>query len=383
MKARKSSRVRFLLLFSAVTALGTGVVGIILVPTLASTKIQTLAGSLGLLILWTGIIMLLPSRHWQNRTWASLAYRLGALCMGLLSILLGLAILQDITFFIIKVWGPSSWNHLELGKDLAELSLLGTGGLMIWGWTNTLRGPRTTTYKLPIRRIPAETSPLRIVQVSDWHIHETTPSQQINSVIEQINRLKPDLVIMTGDIVDGPLTELADRAKRLQEIKAAMGIFFVTGNHEYFSGADDWIGFLTTMGIQVLQNQSVILSHQGVSVLLAGINDPVGQKEPVNIVLQRFSTRPGMIRILLSHRPNFAPLAEAAGFDLQFSGHTHGGQFWPWTWFVEATQPYASGLNSRNTLQIITSRGTGYWGPPLRLGSPTEIICVDLIAPTR
>jgi len=156
----------------------------------------------------------------------------------------------------------------------------------------------------------------------------------------------------------------------------------VTGNHEYYSGAYAWIDELRRLGARVLLNEHVMIDHGGAAVALAGVTDysahhfdRAHRSDPARASQ---GVPPGAVKVLLAHQPRTAPDAERAGFDLQLSGHTHGGQFWPWNHFVRLQQPFTAGLRRLGHMWVYVSRGTGYWGPPMRFGSPSEITRITL-----
>jgi len=192
-------------------------------------------------------------------------------------------------------------------------------------------------------------------------------------------------VAITGDLVDGRVEDLRDDVAPLAGLRSRHGSFFVTGNHEYYSGARPWTALLRSLGVQVLDNRHVLLHHEGASLVMAGVADwSAHHFEPAD----RSDARRAMagappdagLRVLLAHQPRSAPAAAEAGFDVQLSGHTHGGQFWPWNHFVRLQQPFTAGLHRLGRLWVYTSRGTGYWGPPLRLGAPSEITLLRFVA---
>jgi len=170
--------------------------------------------------------------------------------------------------------------------------------------------------------------------------------------------------------------------KPLSELRARYGAYVVTGNHEYYSGAQEWLDAFREFGLNPLQNEHVLIEHDGANLVLGGINDfsaprvhPDHASDPAAAA---DGTPPDALKILLAHQPRSADAAEAAGFHLQLSGHTHGGQFWPWNHFVRLQQPYTAGLHRHGRMQIYISRGTGYWGPPKRFGAPSEITRITL-----
>jgi len=200
-----------------------------------------------------------------------------------------------------------------------------------------------------------------------------------------VNALRADVIAVTGDLVDGSVRELSSHTQPLSRLNARHGAFFVTGNHEYYSGAGAWTAEVTRLGLRVLTNEHVVLQHDGAALLLAGVSDygshhfdPAQRSDPAAAIAG--APAQASPRILLAHQPRSATAASAAGFDLQISGHTHGGQFWPWNLFVRLQQPFTAGLHRLNDLWIYISRGTGYWGPPNRFGVPSEITRLRLVA---
>jgi predicted MPP superfamily phosphohydrolase len=192
------------------------------------------------------------------------------------------------------------------------------------------------------------------------------------------------LVAITGDLVDGSVSELGPHVAPLAELVSRHGSYFVTGNHEYYSGAHSWIAELRRLGVTVLMNDHVVLRHDGALAVVAGVTDysaahfdPAHRSNPFAAIAG--SPADAGVKILLAHQPRSAPDAADAGFDLQLSGHTHGGQFMPWNFFVKLQQPFVAGLHRLRQLWVYTSRGTGYWGPPKRFGAPSEITLVTLV----
>jgi predicted MPP superfamily phosphohydrolase len=202
--------------------------------------------------------------------------------------------------------------------------------------------------------------------------------------VQSVNRLEADMVAITGDLVDGRVQDLAPHVAPLAELKSRHGTYFVTGNHEYYSGATPWIRELQRLGMRVLLNEHVVLCHADAAVLVAGVTDwsahhfDAAQRSDPHAALAGAPDE--AVKVLLAHQPRSADAAERAGYHLQLSGHTHGGQFWPWNHFVRFQQPYTAGLHRVRDLWVYVSRGTGYWGPPKRFGAPSEITRVRLVS---
>ncbi|MGE8476313.1 MAG: metallophosphoesterase, partial [Paraburkholderia hospita] len=223
-----------------------------------------------------------------------------------------------------------------------------------------------------------------IVQISDIHVGPTIKRGYVDAIVDAVNRLEPDLIAVTGDVVDGSVEHLADHTRPLSRLSARHGAYLVTGNHEYYSGAHAWIAEFQRLGLHVLLNEHVVVEHDGAQAVIAGVTDfsaghfdPAHESDPAAAL----EGAPGdvLIKVLLAHQPRSAEAAADAGFTLQLSGHTHGGQFFPWNFAVRLQQPFVAGLSRLDNLWVYTSRGTGYWGPPKRLGAPSEITRLRLV----
>jgi predicted MPP superfamily phosphohydrolase len=232
--------------------------------------------------------------------------------------------------------------------------------------------------------LPDALAGFTIVQISDIHVGPTIKRPYLDRIVDRVNGLAPDAVAITGDLVDGTVRELAPHTAPLARLKATHGTFFVTGNHEYYAGAEPWIAELRRLGVRVLMNEHEVIERAGHALVLAGVTDysaghfdAAHRSDPQRAIGGAPSHT--ALRVLLAHQPRTAPAAAQAGFDLQLSGHTHGGQFWPWNLFVPMQQPYVAGLAKHESMWIYVSRGTGYWGPPKRFGAPSEITRIRLV----
>ena len=235
--------------------------------------------------------------------------------------------------------------------------------------------------RVPLAKLPKNLSGYTIVQISDVHVGPTIGRAFIEQIVRTANALSPDMVAITGDLVDGSVAELGALVEPLKGLRAKDGVFFVTGNHEYYSGADAWIAHLRTLGIRVLRNERVAL-RDGLD--LAGVDDTSahnfghGHGQDVRGALAGRDESRAVV--LMAHQPKAVIDACKHGVDLQLSGHTHGGQIWPWGYAVRLDQPHVAGLHDHEGTAIYVSRGTGYWGPPMRVAAPAEITRIELIA---
>ena len=275
-----------------------------------------------------------------------------------------------------------------LARAAAGTALAGTAGSVVLGLSNALGEVSTPTVEVSLPRLPQALDGFRIVQLSDIHIGPILDRRFIHSIVEKTNALKPDLVVITGDLVDGAPDVIGRDVAGLMGLKSRYGTYFVTGNHEYYSDAAAWLKALGDMGIRTLMNERVRIGDKGpggASFDLCGIPDTragrfISSHTPD---LKRALQGRDIEResVLLAHRPN--PIVDAAqhGIGLQLSGHTHGGQLWPITIAARLVHPYNAGLHRHNDLtQIYVSRGTGFWGPPMRILAPAEITTLVLKA---
>jgi predicted MPP superfamily phosphohydrolase len=245
------------------------------------------------------------------------------------------------------------------------------------------RSPPVRPLSIRLERLPGELHGFSIVQLTDLHVGPTIGRAFVEDVVARTNALAPDLVAITGDLVDGSVSDLADAVAPLAQLRAPQGVFFVTGNHEYFSGAQAWVNELTRIGIRVLQNERVTIGNGAASFDLAGVDDPsavhYGGLPSRQAVARALADRdPARELVLLAHQPRSVLDAAAFGVGLQLSGHTHGGQLWPFGLLVALQQPFVAGLHRHGGAQVYVSRGTGYWGPPMRLAEPSEITHIRL-----
>jgi predicted MPP superfamily phosphohydrolase len=236
---------------------------------------------------------------------------------------------------------------------------------------------------IPVTGLPVEFHGFRIAQFTDLHVGPTIKRDFVERVVEQLQGLDADLIAFTGDLVDGSVGWLRDDVAPLAALRAKNGVYFVTGNHEYYSGASPWIREARRLGFDVLMNEHRVLRKGGAGLVLAGITDygagefiPAHRSDPAAAVS---GSPEGMIRVLLAHQPRSVFAAEQAGVAVQLSGHTHGGQFFPWNHLATLSQPYIKGLHRHGRTWVYVSRGTAYWGPPVRLFNPPEITVVTLL----
>ncbi|MGW9063227.1 metallophosphoesterase [Achromobacter animicus] len=389
MSLRQSS---FFLRFLTLGALAHVYVGARLIPDLLLGGEGTAAAILFLVLSCVLIPMGMLARSSVNPPWGDRIAWVGLLAMGLFSSLFVLTVLRDALMLLLWL------GNLAAGADLPWLDLrrasawtvigLSLAGTLA-GFYNARRRARVVDVDVPIAGLPQDLDGFTIVQISDIHVGPTIKRRYVQAIVDAVNEQLPDMIAITGDVVDGSVEHLAAQARPLGDLRAPFGVYLVTGNHEYYSGAGPWIAEFRRLGLRVLLNEHAVIHPSGLPVVVAGVTDfSAGAFDPQ----QRSNPRAALAnapadafpRILLAHQPRSAAAAEPAGYTLQLSGHTHGGQFFPWGFFVRFQQPFTAGLHRLGQMWVYTSRGTGYWGPPKRLWAPSEITCLRLrAAPAR
>ncbi|WP_454690076.1 metallophosphoesterase [Achromobacter aloeverae] len=313
---------------------------------------------------------------------------IGLLLMGYFSSLFVLTLLRDL--FLLSIWvaGAVSGRALPGAGTLADTAiavpLLALGSSLV-GLYNARRRAPVRPVDVPIPGLPPALQGFTIAQITDVHVGPTIKRRYVDAIVDAVNALQADLIAVTGDVVDGSVARLSAHTRPLARLQARHGAYLVTGNHEYYSGVDAWVAEFERLGLNVLLNRHVVIEHEGARLVVAGVTDygagaydPSQQSDPEKALAG--APADAGVRILLAHQPRTAFAAEPAGYTLQLSGHTHGGQFLPWNFFVRLQQPFTAGLRRLGRLWVYTSRGTGYWGPPKRVGAPSEITRIRLVA---
>lgn len=236
--------------------------------------------------------------------------------------------------------------------------------------------------QIKLAKLPKELDGYSIVQLSDLHVGPTIDRDFVQLVVDEANALTPDLVVLTGDIVDGKVAQFKHEAAPLAKLKPRDGVYGVTGNHEYYWGADPWLAELTALGVRYLRNQRVTIGEGSASFDLAGVDDHDSHRyRGHGEDLDRATSGRDLERalVLLAHQPRQVRRAHRYGVDLQLSGHTHGGQIWPWHYAVRIQQGgLLAGRYQFADTQLYVTRGCGYWGPRIRVLAPLEITRVIL-----
>ncbi|MFL5344028.1 MAG: metallophosphoesterase [Hyalangium sp.] len=271
-----------------------------------------------------------------------------------------------------------------LARATAGGAMLATGGMVGYGTWRAFHPPVINRLAVRLPGLPKALDGFSLVQISDIHVGPLIRRHFMDAMVEQCNALKPDLMCITGDLVDGSVSELSHAVAALTNLRSRYGSYFVTGNHEYYSGDEEWTEALERMGIPVLRNRHVSIGEPGASFDLVGVDDwsggRSGSPHRYDLAQAMAGRDPERASVLMAHQPANWREASRAGIGLQLSGHTHGGQFFPFTLVVSAIWEHAAGHFEENGHHLYVSRGTGFWGPPVRIAAPPEIVHVTLLS---
>jgi predicted MPP superfamily phosphohydrolase len=331
--------------------------------------------------------------------WHRPLYLAGFLVMGIMSLLFagylvldvarGLLVLFSRVVALVTETSPVAWL-LPDSPDRRDFLLrcargtVAVGALCIagWGFVNSRRKVAVVRVEVVVADLPTALEGFRIAQITDLHVCPDIRRPYVQDVVDLVNGLDPHLVAFTGDLADGQVEVLRDDCEPLRELNARHGTWFVNGNHEFYSDIPGWAARIDELGMTNLVNQHVVLEHDDARLVLAGINDPQAARMPgvegPDLEKALAGAPQDLPRILLTHNPMTVTKALSKGLDLIICGHTHGGQYAPWTSVVGAVMPYPCGLYKEGRTTIYTSRGTGYWGPPMRTNGPGEVTLITL-----
>ncbi|MFM9968705.1 MAG: metallophosphoesterase [Burkholderiales bacterium] len=366
-------------------------IGLRLLPDLFLGEVVWLLGIVALIVSTILIPMAMLSRRMPERRRADKIAWAGFLAMGWFSSILVLTLMRDAALLLAAtlIWlididlalqSAMTWSARGVPLIATLLSIV--------GFFAARRRAAVKAVDVPITGLPPALRGFTIAQITDVHVGPTVKRDYLNAIVLATNALGADLIAITGDMVDGGVGELTDHIAPLANLRARHGVYCVTGNHEYYSGVHAWVAEFRRLGLTVLMNQHVVIDcrrgDESAQLIVAGVTDfhaehyDSAHKSDPELALVGVPENAAM-KMLLAHQPRSGFAAAQAGFDLQLSGHTHGGQFAPWMFFVRLQQPFTSGLHRLDRMWVYVSRGAGYWGPPLRIGAPSEISLLRLV----
>jgi len=324
------------------------------------------------------LIWIMPVVYWgtgrsREGVIDQLVHRASYLSMAWVSFALVLTIARDLAL-LATAWTPSA--HTMVVTAGVPVVLGGSLLAMACGAAAAFRGPRIERVDIAVPGLHPDLDGFRIVQISDLHVGPNIGRRYVQRVVDLSRSLNPDLIVLTGDIVDGPVPQLAADVAPLAELARDGKAYFILGNHDCYAGAAAWIAHWRETGMHVLLNSHTIVRRHGARLLVGGVVDPAyGRLRPEISIRERAD-----FHLLLAHNPRLARLGAEAGFDLQLSGHTHAGQFFPWTLAVRLVHaPHVAGLSREGRMLVYVSAGTGTWGPPVRFGTNPELTLIRLV----
>ncbi|MGE5085328.1 MAG: metallophosphoesterase [Bacillota bacterium] len=333
------------------------------------------------------IIVAMPLFFWSRRSpeqyqpWHETFFSAAHFSMAYISFLLTFVIVRDIGSFILSYTAPDFAMNSLYGKTMLGLMLVIPLFLIVLGTLIVRLGPKLVKVTIPFENLPAGLDGLRILHVTDLHIAPGLPISFIEKLTAKIQTLNADLVVFTGDILDSYAIRHLTEFEIIKNAQGKHGVFYVPGNHEYYWNIEQSLAAFDSIGFNVLLNQTKDISINGTLLQISGLADPAARQfdnEPPNFDKVTAPLRPDSFKMLLVHQPFLADQACTRGFDLQLSGHTHGGQFFPWNFLIVFFQKYSKGLYKLRDMRLYVNQGTGYWGPSLRLGTFCELTEITL-----
>lgn len=330
--------------------------------------VATLVFAGGLLVF--PLLMYLGHRR-RSRDWAR---RIGDAILGVVWVLFTWALLGNLLRLALALSGVADpFRSRIVAAAVIIVSLL----LMLWGYAEATRVPRIKHVKVTMARLAAGLHGVRIVQLTDTHYDAVDRTRWSTRIVAAVNALDADIVCHTGDIADGSPAQRREQVAPLGNVRARLAKVYVPGNHEHFGQAQAWLDHMRQLGWEPLRNRHIVVQRDGAALIVAGVDDASGCADHTTALT---GVDPDQPVLLFAHQPKQIDAAVAHGVDLQISGHTHGGQIWPFYLLVRLVQPSLHGLTRHgDRTQLYTSRGTGFWGPPLRIFAPSEITVLTLV----
>ncbi len=329
--------------------------------------------------------------------WLDISLFVAYIIIGSLSIVATIIFISDVIIVLKKLYSRvkhgkvqqnSSKNEAELGRrqflqnSLSASIVLLSGGLIAYGANEAMGMPALKKVRIQIKNLPTQFHGFKIAQLTDLHINRPIPITRLENIVTEVNGLNPDSIVITGDLSDSYPWQVREEMEPLRLLKARHGKYFVSGNHEYYTGIEAWLEEVKRLELTDLHNEHRVIERAGQRLLMCGVPDisaPRISNHASSPIKAQQHSKAGDIKILLAHQPQSIYEAVKVNYDLQISGHTHGGQIFPWTYVTDYVQPYFYGLYEVENTKLFVSRGTGYWGPPMRIGAPAEIVLFELV----
>lgn len=341
----------------------------------------TVLGSLAFAGVFVGLPAAMVLGHGRRqRDWAA---AIGDMLLGAVWVLFVWSVLAQFLRLALAIAGVDD----PMRSRVVAAAVVGVvAALLAWGHFEAMRVPRTRHVEVTMPRLGVGLEGLRVVMITDTHFGPLNRARWSAAVADRVNELDADVLCHVGDIADGTADRRENQARPLASMRARLARVYVTGNHEYISEAQGWLDYMRGIGWDALHNRHIVVERGGDRLVVAGVDDATAERSGVdghgaNLEAALSDSDPALPILLLAHQPKQVPQAVEAGIDLQVSGHTHGGQIWPFNFLVRLDQPVVQGLSKHSErTQLYTSRGTGFWGPPFRVFAPSEITVLTLRA---
>lgn len=314
-------------------------------------------------------------------------------CFAILGLLFGWSLVKDAIYFVVKYLFKSTFTQSPSGEHqnhphrfLIRLTQVGVAAGFanaIWGLAGMWKGPQVIHVEVPIKTLPASIEGLKIAHITDVHVGNTIQKEYVEKIVSQVNALEPDMICLTGDAIDGTPDQLRPHLEPFKKLRSRLGSFFVTGNHEYYWGGENWIREFENLGFSVLTNDNRVVELNSIPISISGLPDRQGAQffpEHVQDPEKAFrGTEKALLKLLLVHQPISINNLGKYDYNLALSGHTHAGQVFPVTLIIHLIQPYVKGLYPiEGERWLYVNQGTGYYGPPMRAGTVPEITLLKL-----
>ncbi|MGW4485692.1 metallophosphoesterase [Amycolatopsis sp. NPDC004368] len=341
-----------------------------------------MAGTIAATVVFAGAMLAFPVLMFRGHgpRQSDVAARIGDVTLGVIWVLFAWSVLGHVLRLALLLGGVGDPARPRI---VAAATLAVAVVLLVTGNRIAMRVPPVREVDVVIPRLGAGVDGLRVAVITDTHYGPLDRTKWSEKLVAELNRLQADVVCHAGDLADGSVAKRRKQVDPLGGVQAGLGRFYITGNHEYFGEAQAWLDHMTSLGWDTLHNRSTLIERGGDRILFAGIDDPTGAASGLpghgpDLPAALASADPGVPVVLLAHQPKQVAQAREAGIALQISGHTHGGQIWPFHLLVRLDQPTLSGLTTHGPTQLYNSRGSGFWGPPFRIFAPNEITLLTL-----
>lgn len=342
-------------------------------------------------VMFGGMLLSRANDQLSDQRWFQIFSSFGTVFIGLWGTFVIFSMVTDLikiitlgSYTVFQTEGLYYDTLIHSFDQISRFTLPVSFVIVLFGFIEVLRGPVVKSVSVERDNVSPNLHQLKIAQISDLHIGASIQTKYVAKVIEKTNKLVADVIAITGDLIDGKPSTVQHVIDSLGQLKAKYGVYYVVGNHEYYWGIETVLSSLKNTGMTILLNENDVIDIQGTKLMISGITDPAARAmqphRPPDIAKASLGMDLADFKILLAHQPSVYPHAEKLKYDLQLSGHTHAGQFFPFSLFIGFAHKYSRGLYQHKDMHVYVNPGTGYWGPANRFGIPAEITLLELKA---